>query len=94
MIDLDTELAECHKHLATLETDLITIETGPIGNDEELLDRAFRAVRSVKGGAGFFSLVKIGELAHRAEDALAKMRSRKVAPTPEVVGVRWMTSGK
>ena len=92
MIDLDDELAEeylaeCREHLATMETDLLAIEKGGAEIDEELVNRVFRAVHSVKGGAGFFDLVKIRELAHQTEDVLALIRSRKMAPTPERVRV-------
>ena len=92
MIDLDDELAEgylaeCREHLVTLETDLLAIERDGAGTDEERVNRAFRAVHSVKGGAGFFDLLKIRELAHQTEDVLAKVRSRKLAPTPERIGV-------
>ena len=84
MIDLDDELAEgylaeCREHLVTLETDLLAIERDGAGTDEEGVNRAFRAVHSVKGGAGFFDLLKIRELAHQTEDVLAKVRSRKLA---------------
>jgi two-component system chemotaxis response regulator CheY len=47
----------------------------------------FRAVHSIKGGAGFFDLVKIRELAHRTEDLLALIRSRELVPTPDRVRV-------
>jgi len=92
MINLDDELAEgylseCRDHLVTLETDLLAIEKGGTATDEERVNRAFRAVHSVKGGAGFFDLVKIRELAHQTEDVLAKVRSRKLVPTPERIGV-------
>jgi chemotaxis protein histidine kinase CheA len=92
MINLDDELAqeylaECCEHLATIETDLLAIEKGGAKIDEELVNRVFRAVHSVKGGAGFFDLPKIRELAHRTEDVLARIRSREIVPTPERVGV-------
>jgi chemotaxis protein histidine kinase CheA len=44
-------------------------------------------VHSIKGGAGFFDLVKIGELAHQTENVLVLIRSREMVPTPERVGV-------
>jgi two-component system chemotaxis response regulator CheY len=92
MINLDSELAEqylaeCHEHLATIETNLLAIEKGGAEIDEERVNRAFRAVHSVKGGAGLFDLVKIRELAHQMEDVLALIRSRKLVPTPDRVGV-------
>ena len=47
----------------------------------------FRAAHSIKGGAGFFGLAKIQELAHKTENALDLIRSREMMPTPEVVSV-------
>jgi two-component system chemotaxis response regulator CheY len=44
-------------------------------------------VHSVKGGAGFFGMEKIGELAHQAENVLAMIRSRKIAPTTERIRI-------
>jgi len=41
----------------------------------------FRAVHSVKGGAAFFDLAKVHELAHQAEHAMALIRSRQMVPT-------------
>jgi CheY-like chemotaxis protein/HPt (histidine-containing phosphotransfer) domain-containing protein len=92
MITLDDEiaaeyLAECREHLATVETDLLAMEEGGAKVDDEVVNRAFRSLHSIKGGAGFFELVKVRELAHRAEDALALIRCHKMAPTPERVRV-------
>jgi two-component system chemotaxis response regulator CheY len=92
MISLDDELAkeylaESREHLATVETDLLALENGGAGITEERVNRVFRAVHSIKGGAGFFDLVKIRELAHRTEDLLALIRSRKLVPTPDRVRV-------
>lgn len=91
-IGLDDELAadylsECREHLATVGRDLLAMENSGAAIDEELVNRVFRAVHSIKGGAGFFDLVKIHELAHRAEDVLALIRSRKVAPDRDQIGV-------
>ncbi|MGD0437580.1 MAG: response regulator [Bryobacteraceae bacterium] len=92
MINLDSELAEEYladsaEHLATVETCLLTIEKGAPSVDAEPINRAFRAVHSIKGGAGVFELAKIGELAHRLESALELVRSRKLVPTKERVAV-------
>jgi len=92
MISLDDEvageyLAECCEHMATVEAGLLAIERGGADIDDEVVNRVFRAVHSVKGGAGFFDLVKIGQLAHKAEDLLAQIRSHDLAPTPDRVRV-------
>jgi chemotaxis protein histidine kinase CheA len=86
MISLDDELAteylaESREHLATVETDLLALERGGAEISEERLNRIFRAVHSIKGGAGFFDLVKVRELAHQTEDLLALIRSRELVPT-------------
>jgi two-component system, chemotaxis family, chemotaxis protein CheY len=92
MINLDDELAEdylaeCREHLDTVDTDLMAMENGGAKLDEELINRVFRALHSVKGGAGFFDLVKVRGLAHQMEEAMALIRSRKIVPTPSVVRV-------
>ena len=51
------------------------------------MNRVFRAAHSIKGGAGFFDLAKIRELAHKTENALDLIRSRQMVPTPEVVSI-------
>ena len=80
-------LAECREHLATIETDLLAIEQGGAEIDEQLVNRVFRAAHSIKGGAGFFDLAKIRELAHKTENVLDLIRSRQMVPTPEVVSI-------
>jgi two-component system, chemotaxis family, chemotaxis protein CheY len=92
MIDLDDELgrqylAECGEHLAAIETCLLSIEGDSAAIDEERVNRAFRAVHSIKGGATLFDLVKIGQLAHQTEDVLALIRAREIVPSPARVGV-------
>jgi len=80
-------LAECCEHMATVETGLLAMEKGGAEIDRELVNRIFRAMHSVKGGATFFNLLKIRDLAQRVEDALAQIRSRTMVPTPDRVRV-------
>jgi two-component system chemotaxis sensor kinase CheA len=87
-------LAECREHLATIETDLLAIEQGGANIDENLVNRVFRAAHSIKGGAGFFDLVNIRELAHKTENALDLIRSRQMVPSPETVSILLMAFDK
>jgi two-component system chemotaxis response regulator CheY len=92
MISLDNELAEeylaeSRERLATVETDLLALESGGADIVDERVNRVFRAVHSIKGGAGVFDLVKIHELADRMEDVLALIRSRELLSTPDRVHV-------
>jgi chemotaxis protein histidine kinase CheA len=92
MISLDDALAgdylaESRENLDAIEADLLAMAQGGASLDEEQINRVFRAVHSIKGGSGFFNLAKIGELAHKMEDVLSLIRSRKLAPTPQRVQV-------
>jgi len=87
-------LAECQEHLATIENDLLLIEQAGAEIDEQLVNRVFRAAHSIKGGAGFFDLNKIRQLAHQTENVLDLVRSRQMVPTPEVVSILLMAFDK
>lgn len=85
MLDMDDlfikeYLAESREHLADIETDLLDIESAGINVDVNLVNKVFRAAHSIKGGAGFFNLHKIQELAHRTENALDMIRSGEMVP--------------
>ncbi len=84
---LNEFINESREHLASIEADLLVIESGGAVIDEPLVNKVFRAAHSIKGGSGFFGLVKIKELAHKAETVLDMIRSRKMVPNAEVVNV-------
>jgi two-component system, chemotaxis family, sensor kinase CheA len=76
-------IGECREHLATIEADLLLLEEHGDAIDEGLVNKVFRAAHSIKGGAGFFGLDKVRQLAHGAETVLDMIRSRQMVPTPE-----------
>jgi two-component system, chemotaxis family, sensor kinase CheA len=78
---------EAREHLATIETDLLAIEEAGEDIDEDLVNKVFRAAHSIKGASGFFGLNTVKELAHRAETVLDMLRSRTMAPNPEITNV-------
>ena len=80
-------LAECREHLVTIETDLLSMEQSGAAIDEQLVNRVFRAAHSIKGGAGFFDLLKIKELGHRTENVLDLVRSGQMIPNSEIVSI-------
>ena len=84
-------LAECQEHLAVLEADLVSLEVNdadePGEIDEARLNSAFEAVHSVRRGADFFDFARIDELANRTEDVVSLIRSRKMAPTHDRIGI-------
>ena len=79
----ETFFQECEEQLAELETGLLAMEGGDA--DPETINAVFRAVHSIKGGAGAFGLDALIRFAHVFETALDKMRSGKLAPSDEVV---------
>jgi two-component system chemotaxis response regulator CheY len=92
MINLDDELAQtylakCREYLATMEKNLLAMELDGAEVEEELVNRVFQAVHSVKGGAGFFDLANVCELAHQTEGAIELIRSRQMVPTLNRVSV-------
>ncbi len=85
MLDDDELLAgfieEVNEHLATTESDLLALEVNP--TDIDIINRIFRSVHSIKGGAGFFGLNKMNNLAHAMETLMAKVRTSLIVITKE-----------
>jgi two-component system chemotaxis sensor kinase CheA len=81
----ETFFQECEEQLAELESGLLAMEAGD--TDSETINAVFRAVHSIKGGAGAFSLEALVRFAHVFETALDEMRSGRLAPTPESLKV-------
>ena len=80
-------IVESREHLSTIESDLLAIEDCGDDIDETLVNKVFRAAHSIKGGAAFFDLRVIQELAHKMENVLDMVRSRKMVPSPEVINI-------
>src|SRR5580698_7488184 len=81
----ETFFQECEEQLAELEAGLILMESGAA--EAETVNAVFRAVHSMKGGAGIFALDQLVRFAHVFETALDKVRSGTLAATPPVLGV-------
>ena len=76
---------ESLEHLSTVENDLLLLEEQ--GMNAEVINRLFRSFHTVKGGAGFFQLDDIRQLAHEAEGLLDQLRALTLELTPEIVQV-------
>ena len=68
-----TFFQECEEQLAELESGLLAMEAGD--QDSEIVNAVFRAVHSIKGGAGAFSLDELVRFSHVFETALDLIRS-------------------
>ena len=71
-----TFFLECDELLASLEGQLTALKDGQV--DDELLHAAFRAIHSIKGGAGAFGFTALVTFAHAFESTLDLMRSHKL----------------
>jgi len=80
-----TFFQECDELLGDLEEGLLTLETG--GGDSETVNAVFRAVHSVKGGAGAFGLEPLVRFAHVFETTMDMVRSGALAPELHVIQV-------
>jgi len=81
----DTFFEECEDLLAALADGLALIETGT--EDSETINAVFRAVHSIKGGAGAFGLSALVGFAHRFETVLDALRSGRLTMAPAVLHV-------
>lgn len=78
-------VTEAKEHLDAVEDDLIQIEKADEKTSHDIVDRLFRAVHSIKGGAGFLGLTAIGELTHVMEALLSMIRSGEIRPEAQFI---------
>jgi two-component system chemotaxis sensor kinase CheA len=78
-----TFFQECEEQLTEMEEGLLMIEREE--GDLETINAVFRAVHSIKGGAGAFGLDDLVRFAHTFETTLDGMRSGKLEITPQIV---------
>jgi two-component system, chemotaxis family, sensor kinase CheA len=87
MSDLDdfkaTYFDECSELLTELEEQFVAIEAGE--RDADRLNAVFRAIHSVKGGAGAFGFSALVAFAHAYETLLDYVRDGRIELTDEVV---------
>lgn len=76
---------ECAEGLATAEAGLSAMRDGDVS--AEVIAGVFRAVHSIKGGAGAFGHGALTAFAHTFENVLDEVRAGRIAPTQGVVGV-------
>ena len=71
-----TYFQECEDLLADLEGQLTALQDGE--TDDEILNAAFRAIHSIKGGAGAFGFTRLVGFAHVFETVLDQMREHRL----------------
>ncbi|MEM7642714.1 MAG: chemotaxis protein CheA [Pseudomonadota bacterium] len=74
---------ECAELMEALEAGLLALQDGT--SDGDTIDSIFRAVHSVKGGAGAFDMGPLVAFAHDFETLLDGLRSGSVGQTPALI---------
>lgn len=85
---LEEFFTEADENLDAFEQDLIQLEALADGGgtvDKDTVDRLFRGLHTLKGGAGFLGLAKMASLAHAGENLLDEVRNGKVPATKPVM---------
>ncbi|MBF0374676.1 MAG: Hpt domain-containing protein, partial [Alphaproteobacteria bacterium] len=80
-----TYFQECEELLQVMEENLMAIQDG--NHEPDVLHAVFRAVHSIKGGAGAFGFAQLVGFAHTLETVLDHLRDGRLAPDPGVVTV-------
>ena len=80
-------VTESREHLSSIEPDLLSMEQLGSSAPAEVINRVFRAIHSIKGGAGFFAFENLKRLSHAMESVLMQVRDGKLEVTPEIMDV-------
>ncbi len=78
-------LIEAGEMIETLNEELVELEQRL--NDADLLNSVFRSFHTIKGGAGFLSLIPLVELCHRAEDVFNLLRNGELQVNSAIMDV-------
>ncbi|WP_420013491.1 Hpt domain-containing protein [Tateyamaria sp.] len=74
---------ECEELLEAMQDGLQVMDDG--ADDTETINIVFRAVHSIKGGAGAFGLEPLVRFAHRYETVLDQVRSGHLTVEPDLL---------
>lgn len=80
-----TYFQECEDLLTDLEEQLTALQSGE--TDDEILHAAFRAIHSIKGGAGAFGFARLVGFAHVFETVLDQMREHRLETSSDNVAI-------
>ncbi|MDF1872057.1 chemotaxis protein CheA [Vannielia sp.] len=76
---------ECEELLESLQDGLTAMDDGDF--DSETINVCFRAVHSIKGGAGAFGLEALVRFAHRFETVMDEIRNGRLEPTRDTISL-------
>lgn len=76
-------LIEAKELLEELDNNFVILESKP--DDSDLINEIFRAVHTIKGGAGMVGNEKLQTVAHRMEDILNKIRKGETTLSSDII---------
>ncbi len=76
---------EAYERLAELEATMLELEESP--ENDELVDRAFRAMHTIKGSGAMFGFDAIAEFTHEVETVYDLVRNHKLPVTKELIAL-------
>lgn len=82
---LDGFVVESREHLNEVEDELLAVEKQSGPPDAESINKIFRGIHTIKGGAGFLGLDKVNLLSHTMETLLSMVRSNELTADPPVL---------
>lgn len=91
--DLKAFLVESNENLSQIERDLVVLEQNPA--DQELMNRIYRNLHTLKGNSGFLGFDKLQSVAHAGENLLSRLRdyqsdrsaSNQLKLNPEITSI-------
>ncbi len=78
-------IGESREHLSQIEEHLMDLEKNP--HEQEDIEAVFRAFHTIKGVTGFLQLTQIGELTHKTESVLEKIKTGKLEINAAITNV-------
>jgi len=78
-------LSDAREQMDSLNEDLLKLEKE--GDNQEVVNRLFRAFHTLKGNSGMMGYKKLGELAHSLEDLLSRIRDKQTPVTRNVMDI-------
>jgi two-component system chemotaxis sensor kinase CheA len=82
---LNIFIEEAKEILEKLEIDLLKLENEP--TNQELINKIFRAMHTLKGSAGLAGLSNIADFVHHGEDLLDQIRDGLLDINPEIINL-------
>lgn len=76
-------LVESEELLQRMDQDMVALESSP--ESQEILNRIFRGLHTIKGTSGFLGFEPVVRVCHRAEDVLNALRRGDVALCPRII---------